>query len=307
MFDEPGTTVMCAVSGGPDSMCMMHALHELRRPFGIELEVFHFDHRLREASADDAAYVERAAASLDLPFHMRAAADEPAKGESVEDWAHRARLQALSLAMRDVGASRGAIAHTEDDQAETVLIAMIRGGGLDAVSGIKPTDGPYVRPLIDVRREEVEAFCRALHLRPRRDPSNDDTRLLRNAIRHNVLPALDNVTGRDVTPALARTASLLGEDAAELTRQATEAVSELMEETPDGLAIPASELVTLPRAIGSRVVRSALYRLEVLPEAVHVDAVLDLAEGRPGRKASLSGGLRAERDKGYVRVSRPSP
>jgi tRNA(Ile)-lysidine synthase len=282
-------------------------MYELRRLFGLELEVFHFDHRLREDSGDDAAYVERAAAALELPSHVRAAADEPAKGESMEDWAHRARLQALSLAMRDAGAAKGAIAHTQDDQAETVLIAMIRGGGLDAVAGIKPADGPFVRPLIDVRREDIEAFCRALHLRPRRDPSNEDTRLLRNAIRHNVFPSLDKATGRDVTPALARTASLLGDDAAELARRATDAFSELIEESPDGLAIPASELVTLPRAIGSRVVRSVLYRLEVLPEAVHVEAILDLAQGRPGRKASLSGGLRAERDKGYVRLSRSSP
>ena len=173
LFDEPGTTVMCAVSGGPDSMCMLHALHELRRSFGIELEVFHFDHRLRDESGGDAAYVENAAASLELPFHLRSAADEPAKGESVEDWAHRARLQALSLAMRDAGAAKGAIAHTQDDQAETVLIAMIRGGGLDAAAGIKPADGPFVRPLIDVRREEVEAFCLEMHLRPMRDPSNE--------------------------------------------------------------------------------------------------------------------------------------
>ena len=298
---------MCAVSGGPDSMCMLHALHELRRPFGIELEVFHFDHRLRSDSGDDATYVENAAASLELPFYARAAADEPAKGESVEDWAHRARLQALSLAMRDAGASKGAIAHTQDDQAETVLIAMIRGGGLDAAVGIKPSDGPYVRPLIDVRRAEVEAFCLEMHLQPRRDPSNDDTRLLRNAIRHDVLPAVDKATGRDVTPALSRTASLLAEDAAELSRQATEALAEYVEETPDGLTLPATELATLPRAIGSRVVRGAIYRLGALPEAVHIDAVLDLAAGRPGRKADLAGGLRAERDKGYVRLSRPSP
>lgn len=303
----PGQTIMAAVSGGPDSMCMLHALCNLRRLFKIKIEVFHFDHRLREESARDAEYVRRAAAALKLPFHVRVAAGRPSKGESVEDWAHRARLQALALAMRDSGAAKGAIAQTQDDQAETVLIALVRGGGLDAAAGIKPSDGPYIRPLIDVTRDEVEAFCRALHLRPRRDPTNDDMRLLRNAIRHEVLPMLEKATGRDVKDAMARTASLLAEDQAELSRQATQALAEILEETPGGILLPAADLTGLSRAIRSRVVRAALYRLDVLPSGEHIAAVLDLAAGRPGRKRNLPQGLLASRDRRYVRLSRPSP
>jgi tRNA(Ile)-lysidine synthase len=194
----PGQTVMAAVSGGPDSLCMLHTLVELRRLLKIRVQVFHFDHRLRSDSEKDAEYVERAAARLKLPFHLHVAETRPAKGDSVEDWAHRVRLEALARSMRDAGADRGAIAHTLDDQAETVILGAIRGGGLDAVAGIRPSQGPLIRPLIEVTRADVEAFCRSLRLRPRTDPTNRDTALLRNAVRLKVLPAIERATGREV-------------------------------------------------------------------------------------------------------------
>jgi len=303
----PGEAVLVAVSGGPDSVCLLHALVELRRLFRIDPGVFHFDHRLRPDSAEDAGYVRRTADRLRLPFFLRSAETRPDHGESVEDWAHRARLGGLALAMREAGAARGALAHTADDQAETVLLALIRGGGLDAVAGIRPAQGPFVRPLIEVSRAEVEAFCRARHLRPRLDPTNRDTRLLRNAVRLKVLPALERAVGRDVRPTLARSAALLRRDADELERRATEALVELLEEEPEGVRLPATALDTLPVAISSRVARAAVYRCGAVPTQDDVDGILDLAAGRPGRRRDLTGGLLAARDREYVSISRTSP
>lgn len=303
----PGNTVVIAVSGGPDSMCLLRSLHLLRRLLRIKLEVFHFDHRLREDSGADAAYVKRAATALKLPFHLTVADSQPRKGESVEDWARRARLWALARVLRDAGAQRAALGHTLDDQAETLLIALVRGGGLDALAGIRPTQGPYTRPLLDVTRAEVEAFNRALRLRPRRDPSNADTNLLRNAIRLEALPALEAAVGRDTRATLARTAANLREDADELQARARDAIDELVEEEPEGFAIPAAALRSLPRAVGARVVRSALYSAGLQPTTEHIDAVLDLAGGRPGRARDLAGGAKASRDRWYVRVSRTDP
>lgn len=300
----PGDEVVVAVSGGPDSMCLLRSLVLLRRLFKIRLQVFHFDHRLRPDSAGDAAYVKRAATALKLPFHSAAAESAPAKGESVEDWARRARLWALARTLRETGAARAAFGHTLDDQAETMLIALVRGGGLDALSGIRPTQGPYVRPLLEVTRDEVEAFDRALHLRPRRDPTNADTRLLRNAIRLDALPALERAVGRQVRGTLARTAANLRDDADELQALAAHAVEELVEDEPTGFSAPAAALVSLPRAVGARVVRSALYRSGLAPTAEHIDGILDLAAGRPGRSRDLADGAKAARDRWYVRVSR---
>jgi tRNA(Ile)-lysidine synthase len=304
----PGDTVLVAVSGGPDSVCLLHALYQLRRLFRIRLEVFHLDHRLRPDSAADAQYVRRLAARLRLPFHLCVAETRPERGGSIEAWARGERLRALHAVQREVDARRIAIAHTRDDQAETVLLAALSGLGLDAMSGIRPAAGPFVRPLIDVTREEVEAFCRALHLRPRRDPTNRDPRFLRNALRLKGLPALERALGRSVREPLARTAALLREDADELSRQGRAAFPDVCEQTSEGVDLVVDRLARLPKVIAARVVRLAVVQLGGAPATKDdVDAVLDLAAGRPGRRRDLSHGLKASRDKEYVCVSRPSP
>ena len=156
---EPGERVLVAVSGGPDSLVLLHTLVELRRLLHIDLAVFHFDHRLRRGSKDDAAAVGRQAARLDLPFALEVASEAPPKGASVEDWAHRARYAAFARALASTGSAKGATGHTLDDQAESVLVALLRGGGITALAGIDPVSGPFIRPLLAVTRAEVEAFA----------------------------------------------------------------------------------------------------------------------------------------------------
>ena len=307
-------TVLVSVSGGPDSVCLLYSLWHLRRLFAIRLEVFHFDHRLRRDSPKDATYVARLAERLELPFHLRSAEDGPRKGESVEAWATVERMDAANEVRTLVGAEVIAEGHTLDDQAETVLLNLIRGGGLEAISGIWPgtrTDA-VVQPLIDVERDEVEAFCRSLHLRPRRDPTNRDPRHLRNAIRLNVLPAIERATGREVRRPIARSADLLRADRMELYASTLKAEERIVSGPRDDLRFDAAALRSLPKPFASRVIRSALYRVmerdDVAPwtrEAV--EAVLDLAAGRPGRRRDLPNGLKARRDREYVSLSRTSP
>ncbi len=303
----PGQTALVSVSGGPDSVCLLYSLHGLRRLLRIKLEVFHLDHRIRRDSGKDAEYVRRLADRLKLPFHPRICEFEPQKGESLEAWGRAMRMYYSAEVRRETGAERLAEGHTLDDQAETVLIALIRGGGLDALGGIEPALGGEVQPLIDVSRTEVEAFCRSLRLRPRRDPTNLDTRLLRNAVRLKVLPAIERSVGREVRATLARTADTIRQDEHFLKRQAFEAAEELVEEQPGGFGIDGAGLLTLPRPIAARVVRDLMYRLKGTPTLESIEAVLDLAAGRPGRRRDLAGGLVASRDREYVSLSRTSP
>jgi tRNA(Ile)-lysidine synthase len=302
----PGQSVLVAVSGGPDSVCLLESLTRLRRLFKIRLEVFHFDHRLREDSALDAVYVRRLAARHDLPFHLRAATSSPHKGASVEAWAREQRHFAIAEVTRESGVARTAIGHTMDDQAETVLMGLVTGSGIQGMSGIAPMTGTWVNPLIEVAREDVEMFCRSLHLRPRTDPTNADTRFLRNAIRLRGLPTLERVVGRSLREPLIRTAAGLREDADELMRQTFVVLDDVIDETPDGADLLAARLLDLPRAIAGRVVAHAVYRCGVPCSRADVLAVLDLAAGRPGRRRDLSSGLKARRDREYVRLSRPS-
>ncbi|HUE95366.1 MAG TPA: tRNA lysidine(34) synthetase TilS [Longimicrobiaceae bacterium] len=319
MFRE-GDLVLVSVSGGPDSVCLLYSLWYLRRLFKIRLEVFHFDHRLRKDSAKDAEYVRRLAERLKLPFHARGADDAPGKGVSVEAWATVARMNAANDVRKSIGARMWAEGHTLNDQAETILLNLIRGGGLEAITGIWPggaqEGSTIVQPLIDVERDEIVVFCRALHLRPRRDPTNEDTRLLRNAIRIKVLPAIERGTGRDVTRSIARSGDLLRADRMELHGAAIHALSTVLEGPLNGprdlVRLDAEALRSLPKPIASRVVRLAVYSVmapnDVAPwtrEAV--EAVLDLAGGRVGRRRDLPNGLKARREQEYVSVSRTSP
>jgi tRNA(Ile)-lysidine synthase len=210
-----------------------------------------------------------------------------------------------------MGADRIATGHTLDDQAETVLMRVLAGAGAAGAAGIAPLRGPWARPLLEVRRSQTEAFCRALGLRPRQDPTNRDTRYLRNAIRLRGLPALERATGRDVHEALARTGALLREDDAELTRLADLAFDDLARvhggRVPAAVDLRASGLVAAPPAIAGRVVLRAAYAMGASSSRADVEAVVDLAAGRPGRARSLSGGLQARRRGAYVHLARPSP
>src|SRR5262249_39655593 len=245
---RPGELVLVCVSGGPDSVCLLLSLWHLRRLFKIRLAVFHFDHALRSGSVEDARYVRRLADRLGGPATLESATDEPPKGVSVEAWASDARGDAANEIRKHLGASVVAEGHTLDDQAETVLLNLIRGTGLEGITGIDPRIGirPWsvtVQPLIDVTRSEVEAFCRALHLRPRRDPMNVDRRLLRSAIRYEVLPELERATGRSVRAAIARTADVLRADRKELEGESIRAFGRIVTEDDHEVRFDAKELL----------------------------------------------------------------
>jgi tRNA(Ile)-lysidine synthase len=304
---RPGAPVLVACSGGPDSVCLLYSLWHLRRLLRIRLEVFHFDHRLRPDSSGDAAYARRLADRLDLPFHLRAADDAPARGASVEVWARNARLGAARTVLGETGAERLALGHTLDDQAETVLLGLVLGWGPEGLAGMAPAGGEVVRPLLEVTRVEVEAFCRALGLRPRRDPSNADPRFLRNAIRLQVIPALERATGRNVRATIARGAELVRSDQEALWREADAVAARLVEPTPTGCRIPAAELMELPREIAGRVVRYAIRSIGGTWTLADVEAILDLGAGRPGRRRDLGSGSTAKRDRVYLSLSRTSP
>jgi len=301
-----GDLVLVSCSGGPDSVCLLYSLWHLRRLFKIRLAVFHLDHKLRSDSAKDAAYVRNLTGRLQLPFHLRAADEKPWKGVSIEMWARSARMQASAEVAQEVGAARIADGHTLDDQAETILMALILGWGLDGLDGVHPVTGKAVRPLLEVNRDDVEAFCRALGLRPRRDPMNADTSLLRNAIRLEAIPAIEKATGRRVRETFARTAEHLRRDSEALWSDTDEHARRLVEPQDGGFRIMVEPLLALPSAIAPRVVRRGFQLTDLNWDHETIAAVLDLARGRPGRRRDLLMGLKAVREKEYVRVSRPA-
>src|SRR3954447_2538752 len=188
--------VTCAVSGGADSL----ALLILARAAGLEATAVHVDHGLRPGSAAEASVVADAAERLGAGFRAATARIEP--GPNLEERARSARYAQLP---DDV-----LTGHTADDQAETVLLNLLRGAGLDGLCGMR-RDGR--RPLLGLRRAETAALCAATGFEPVQDPTNPDPRFRRNRVRHELLPLIDDIAARDIVPVLARQAELLAADA----------------------------------------------------------------------------------------------
>ena len=174
----PGDLVLVAVSGGPDTCASCMRSRSSGASSGCGSRSSTSTIGCARTSGSDTTYVRRIGDRLGLDVHVRTAEGTPAKGESVEAWATGQRGNAANDVRCEIGAASTAEGHTLDDQAETVLLNLVRGTGIEGLAGIDPggAGAPNIQPLLDVTREEVEAFCRSLHLRPRRDPMNEDRR-----------------------------------------------------------------------------------------------------------------------------------
>lgn len=274
-FPPPGTAVTCAVSGGADSS----ALAILATHARCAVTMVHVDHGLRPGSATEADVVQATATRLGAGFRsVRVAVGD---GPNLEARARAAR--------RSVLPPDSLYGHTADDQAETVLLALMRGAGLDGLRGMARVG----HPILQLRRAETVALCTAMGIDTVRDPSNDDPRFRRNRVRHEVLPLLDAIASRDVASVIARQSQLLGEDA------------RLLEELSAGIdPTDARAVAGAPIALARRAVRRWLSG-EHPPSSAEVERVLDVAAGS-GTACELSGGVRVERHRQrLVRVDPP--
>ena len=209
-----GSRVVAAVSGGSDSVALVRLLHDLQDQLEVSLAgLAHVNHQLRGAASDQDEFLPHARARARPGRVGRARDRRETRGVSPEDAARRARYAALERARVALGADHVAVAHTRDDQAETVLLKLLRGSGARGLGGIHPSVGPFVRPLLDVGREELREWLRSHGHGWVDDATNDDVAVPRNRIRHRVLPACTTAFGADVTDALARCAEISQADA----------------------------------------------------------------------------------------------
>jgi len=278
--------VVVACSGGADSL----ALLALSVDAELSPVAVHVDHGLRPGSEREADAVAAAAARLGASFDARRVLVEP--GSNLEARARAARYAALEAARAEHGATAVLVAHTADDQAETVLLNLLRGSGSAGLAGMPVRRGRVVRPLLAVRRAEVRAECARRQLVPVDDPSNEDRAHRRNWIRHDVLPLLERGAGRDLTPVLTRQAEVLRAESDFLDALARAA-------WPGEAGARARDLARLPDPLARRAVRAWLGPPP--PALDEVDAVLAVARGER-RAVDLAGGRRVERSRGVLRA-----
>jgi tRNA(Ile)-lysidine synthetase-like protein len=313
---EPGDGVAVAVSGGADSLALLHALRTLAGPRRWRLAVVTVDHGMRPGSAADAAFVADHAKALGLPALVRTlipgdlARHRPAGPEGA---ARAARYEALWPAADELGCPWLATGHTLDDQAETVLLQLLRGAGPDGLAAMAVRAGRLLRPLLGVRRAETRACCAAAGLAWREDPTNAGDGPLRNRVRHHLLPLLEELRP-GATQTLARTAALAADERDWLdplvatALAATQVVGQgggVARPGGGGVVLDAAALAGLPVALGRRVVREAARRAgATVPDAAATDRVLALAGADDGTGAGWPGGS-AAREGTIVRLQVP--
>jgi tRNA(Ile)-lysidine synthase len=291
-------SLVLAVSGGPDSMALLHGAARIRETGARHwpLTVAHLDHAVRPESADDAAFVTNAAASLDIPCQVRrtdVGALARAEGRSLEDAGREARYRFLEEVAPD-----GALivtAHTADDAAETVLLNLLRGSGLAGARGMPAHRGRIVRPLLGERRATLRALLEAAGIAYRVDPSNADPAFLRNRVRGDLLPLLEELRPGAVDR-IGQFARLAGEDDALLDEVA--AAELRIRTTEDGEIDWRNPPAT---ALGRRILRIAIGG--PAPSAERVDALLEAAGGdRGGVRIELGGGRSASVRNRRIRI-----
>lgn len=306
-----GGSVLAAVSGGGDSVALVHLLHRLSHSHRLELGLAHLDHGMRRGSRADRTFVERLAARLRLPVHAERR-EVPAlrrKDESPEEAARRVRREFLLEVAARHGYRQVATGHTLDDQAETILMRLARGSGASGLAGMAAA-GPwnYVRPLLGLERSELREFLQRNDLRWREDPSNGDLRFDRNRVRLRLLPVLENTLNPRAGRHLVHAARLLREDAALLDGLAGQQLADLSRRDRRGrLVLDAAGIAGLAAPIARRVARLALAQAGVDARRLssrHVAALLDLADGGTGRNLDFPGGVSASREGGRLRIGR---
>jgi tRNA(Ile)-lysidine synthase len=279
-FPAPGTAVTCAVSGGADST----ALLALALAAGLDVEAVHVDHRLRPGSGDDARAVAELGDRWSVPVRV-VEVSVPAGGD----------LEARAREARHAAVGSGALfGHTAEDQAETVLLRLLRGTGPSGLAAMRPDR----HPLLSLRRSETVDLCAALGVVPRRDPTNSDPAMRRNRVRHEVLPLLDDVAGRDVVPLLCRLADLAAGQA------------DVLGALADGIdPTDARALAALPEVLAGEVVRRWWGEVTASPhppDAAAVRRVLGVAAGH-AVACDVAAGWRVARTAGRLRLERAGP
>ncbi len=277
MLPEQGGVVLCAVSGGRDSMCLLHYLHSIAPACGFTVAAGHFNHQMRDEADSDESFVRAFCAEKNIPFYTAAAPVYERAQEwklSVEETGRRLRYEFLERTAEEIGASRIATAHHGLDNAETVVLNLLRGTGSEGLGGIPPVRGKFIRPLLQTSREEIESYCTEHNIAFVEDSTNRDIHYARNRLRLELWPQLETINS-NLSAALGRTAAIVRAENDYLDALAREQLP------AEGTAISLNVLREAPEVLRRRMLRLMLHRLPTGKKdvsAAHIAAMLDLVE-----------------------------
>lgn len=302
--------IVIGVSGGPDSVALLYLLNSLKKEFKLTLHIAHLDHMLRKDSYKDVEFVKELAKKLKIPITTaQIKVKELAKKGSLEEVARNARLGFLFKVAKDIKAKKIALGHNRDDQAETVLMRILRGTGLYGLSGILPKreiSGFWIiRPLIEVRRSEIEAYLKKKKIKPRIDSSNLEDIYLRNKIRNKLLPLLEEEYNKNIKELLCNMAGCAAFDYDYLNMVANKFIKQ------HKAKLNLEKLKGMHRAISRLVLRKSIASIKGDTRRItfqHIKELEDLILGRPANSiVDLPQGVSAVKKKKYLSFYRRFP
>lgn len=299
MLPPEGGVLLCAVSGGQDSVCLLHYLASIAPRHGFTVAAAHLNHLMRPEAQRDEDFVRALCDTLHVPFYTEAVSvcDRAAQwGLGVEETGRRLRYDFLNRTADAIGAQRIATAHHAQDQAETVLLHLLRGTGPEGLAGIPPVRGRIVRPLLQTDRAEIGAYLAAHGLSHVEDSTNNDTHYARNRLRHELWPQLETINPALVR-AIGRTADILRGENDYLDTLAAAYLP------PEGTELETARLLAAPEALRPRILRLLLERLPTGKKdvgTVHIEGLLSLCTG--GGALSLPEGVQALCRDGRLRL-----
>lgn len=290
-------TVGVAVSGGADSVVLLHVLHQLRSHFAFHLHVLHVNHHLRASASDaDESFVRALAASLGLPITVE---HTPPPHTQIEQHARDLRRNFFQLAIQQHNLQAVALGHTRSDQAETVFFRLLRGAGLTGLAGMRPiTSDRLIRPLLNCTRDEIREWATSQNIQWRDDSSNLDTTFTRNRLRLETLPALAHAYNPNLEALLAQSADLAQTEEGYWNHEIETLYPQLITSTPLGLQIPAAKLAPLHLAVRRRLIRRSLSALRGNLNALsfdHIESILELCNSTEGHNRVIIPGVDALR------------
>jgi len=300
-----GEKLVVAVSGGADSVCLIHILAKLQKELKLKLHIAHLNHQLRGAESDaDAECVAELARKLGIPatIEKRDVKGYQARERlSLEEAAREVRYSFLAQVARAIGAGRGAAGHTRDDHIETILMHLIRGSGTRGMRGLQPStlwqsganSLTIIRPLLEISHQETEDYCRQHRLMPRLDASNLSLSPLRNRIRQQLLPLLESYNPA-VAEALLRTGRIADDDITFLDEQVARLWDEVIRQEEKSLILDKAGFDRIAPALKRYLLRAAVERLLGSAKDIemrHIEEMMSLATKAAGKRLSLPGGL----------------
>lgn len=297
---EPGEKILVALSGGPDSTCMLDVLARLGTRWDLEIEVAHVDHGLNPDSAAIASRVTTRAADAGYEVHLMRISD--LEGSNLQAKARELRYRFFDSIMRRIDADHIATGHTLDDRVETTLARLVHGAGTEGLAGIPPVGGPRIRPLIEVRRSESRFYCEERTLPFEDDPANEDESFERVAVRNLLVGAIEERWGPGAVESVASSSQRLLEDSRALGDISERLYSDLARAEEDGVSFDRAAFATLAPGLRRRLLDRAVGR--VRDRSGGIDAAVGSLEREPepGARFSVAGGTEIEigRDRVFV-------